>query len=96
MPVRIEPYDDDRGTLRPLFELAEDSASELDGYLAAGRVIVARDGDAVVGHLQLTDTGEPSELELDMAVLPGARAPAWGARSSRQRSRSPRASVGGR
>jgi ribosomal protein S18 acetylase RimI-like enzyme len=72
MPVRIELYDDDRGTLRSLFELAEDSARELDGYLAAGRVIVARDGDAVVGHLQLTDTGDPSELELkNMAVLPG-------------------------
>ena len=57
MPVRIEPYDDERGTLRSLFELAEDSARELDGYLSAGRVIVARDGDALVGHLQLTETG---------------------------------------
>jgi predicted N-acetyltransferase YhbS len=71
MPLRIEPYDEDRAALRPLFELAEDSASELDGYVAAGRVIVARDGDAVVGHLQLTETGDASALELkNMAVLP--------------------------
>lgn len=43
-----------RDTLRPLFELAEDSPTELDGYIDQGRVLVARDETgAIVGHLQL-------------------------------------------
>jgi hypothetical protein len=37
---------------------------------AAGHAIVARDGDAVVGHVQLTETGDASALELkNMAML---------------------------
>lgn len=43
-----------RDALRPLFELAEDSPTELDGYIDQGRVLVARDETgAIVGHLQL-------------------------------------------
>jgi GNAT superfamily N-acetyltransferase len=64
-------YRGERAALRPLFELAEDSSRALEGYIGAGRVIVARDGDAIVGHLQLTETGDPLELELrNMAVVP--------------------------
>ena len=36
--VRIESYGGPRDSLRPLFELAEDSAAELDSYIDAGRV----------------------------------------------------------
>jgi GNAT superfamily N-acetyltransferase len=71
--MRIDAYHDDRAALRSLFELAEDSATELDGYLHTGRILVARndDDDDVIGHLQLTETADPSELELkNMAVLP--------------------------
>jgi predicted N-acetyltransferase YhbS len=67
--VEVGWYDGPRDALRPLFELAEDSASQLDAYLPLGRVLVARRGDAVVGHLQLVETDHAGELELkNMAV----------------------------
>ena len=67
--VRIESYDGPRDSLRPLFELADDSAAELDSYIEAGRVLVAVSDGEVVGHLQLTGTGEPRQAEIkNMAV----------------------------
>lgn len=51
----VEEHVGDRARLRPLFAEAEDSDVELDGYLDAGRVLIARRGDDVVGHLQLVD-----------------------------------------
>ena len=67
--VRIELYTGAREDLRPLFELAEDSPSELDSYLHAGRVLVAMSGREVIGHLQLVDTDRPGQVELkSMAV----------------------------
>jgi lactoylglutathione lyase len=73
-PVRIEEHAGPRAELRPLFELAEDSASELDAYLDAGRVLVALEGEDVVGHVQIAETGAPGELEIkNMAVLDGHR-----------------------
>jgi GNAT superfamily N-acetyltransferase len=72
--VQVEWYDGPRAAVRPLFELAEDSASQLDGYLEHGRVLVARHGGDVVGHLQLVDAGEAGEVELkNMAVREAAR-----------------------
>jgi GNAT superfamily N-acetyltransferase len=69
--VRIQEYSGPRGELRGLFELAEDSARELDTYIDAGRVWVAVDDDGIVGHLQLTETGLATELEIkSMAILP--------------------------
>lgn len=63
----VGPRDD----LRPLFELAEDSRSQLDGYLNLGRVLVAERGTTTVGHLQLVPTTRSGEIELkNMAVLP--------------------------
>ena len=53
-----------------MFELAEDSPTELDSYLHAGRVLVARSGPDVLGHLQLVETARPGQVELkNMAVL---------------------------
>jgi GNAT superfamily N-acetyltransferase len=67
--VRIEAYGGPRESLRPLFELAEDSAAELDSYIDAGRVLVAVSGEEIIGHLQLTGTGDPRQLEIkNMAV----------------------------
>src|SRR5690349_24070535 len=67
--VRIETYGGSRDSLRALFELAEDSAAELDSYIDAGRVLVARSGTEVIGHLQLTGTGDPGQAEIkNMAV----------------------------
>jgi GNAT superfamily N-acetyltransferase len=51
--VIVELHHGERAELRPLFELAEDSAVELDAYLDAGEVLVAREDGEVVGHLQL-------------------------------------------
>ncbi len=51
--MRIDLYSGDREALRPLFELAEDSRAELDAYIGAGDVLVAVEGDELVGHLQL-------------------------------------------
>jgi GNAT superfamily N-acetyltransferase len=67
--VRIEVYHGSRNDLRPLFELAEDSAAELDAYIDAGRVLVAVSGTEIIGHLQLTGTGDPRQAEIkNMAV----------------------------
>jgi GNAT superfamily N-acetyltransferase len=74
-PVRIEPHDGPRAELRPLFEEAEDSTRELDAYIDAGLVLVARDDGAVVGHLQLVDGPGPAEAEVkNMAVAGSHRA----------------------
>jgi GNAT superfamily N-acetyltransferase len=53
--VRVELHTGSRAPLRPLFELAEDSATQLDAYIDAGRVLVALSGTEVVGHLHLVD-----------------------------------------
>jgi ribosomal protein S18 acetylase RimI-like enzyme len=72
--MRIEPYAGPRADLRSLFELAEDSRSQLDSYLDLGRVLVAVCAVRVLGHLQITDRGRPSEAEIkSMAVLPSHR-----------------------
>jgi GNAT superfamily N-acetyltransferase len=42
-----------RAPLRALFEEAEDSAAELDAYIGEGIVLVAVEGERIVGHLQL-------------------------------------------
>lgn len=67
--ITIRWHTGDRVGLRPLFELAEDSPSELDRYLDLGRILLAsRDGEPV-GHLQLLDTDRAGHTELkNMAV----------------------------
>jgi ribosomal protein S18 acetylase RimI-like enzyme len=72
--VHIEPYLGPRADLRPLFELAEDSPSQLDSYIDAGRVLVAVCGGRLLGHLQITHRDEPSEVEIkNLAVVPPHR-----------------------
>jgi ribosomal protein S18 acetylase RimI-like enzyme len=72
--IRIEPYLGRRADLRALFELAEDSPSQLDSYLDRGRVLVAVCGPRVLGHVQITDRDEPAEAEIkNLAVLPSHR-----------------------
>src|SRR4051812_29786140 len=67
--LHVEPFTGPREDLRALFELAEDSPTELASYLHAGRVLVAVSTDGVIGHLQLVDTGTPGQLEIkNMAV----------------------------
>src|SRR3954451_21739522 len=67
--VSIRWHIGDRGSLRRLFALAEDSSAALDGYVGLGRVLVARQGDEPVGHLQLVETDRAGCTELkNMAV----------------------------
>jgi GNAT superfamily N-acetyltransferase len=68
--VEIDWHAGPRAELRSLFELAEDSQAQLDRYLELGRVLVARRGPDVLGHLQLVPTVRPGEIELkNMAVV---------------------------
>ena len=65
----IDEYTGPRDSLRDLFALAEDSPAQLDSYLHAGRILVARQGDAIIGHLQLVDTAQRDTVEVkNMAV----------------------------
>jgi len=67
--VSVEEHTGPRHALRALFQLAEDSGQALDAYIDLGRVLVALDAGRVVGHLQLTDTDQPSGAEIkNMAV----------------------------
>src|SRR5204863_9826464 len=69
--IRVVEHTGPRAELRSLFELAEDSAPQLDAYIDAGRVLVALDGDDIVGHLQLTQAARPTGAEVkNMAVVP--------------------------
>jgi len=73
-PLQIDLYDGDRAAVRPLFELAEDSAVQLDGYLHEGIVLVARRAGHLVGHLQLVASDTAGEAEVkNMGVVPEYR-----------------------
>lgn len=67
-PITIDWHDGPRAELRELFELAEDSVVQLDQYIDAGDVLVARRGTAAVGHLQLVPNGDGAIEIKNMAV----------------------------
>jgi GNAT superfamily N-acetyltransferase len=69
----VDLYVGDREKLRPLFEEAEDSAAALKEYLRQGRVLVVREGDALLGHLQLVQTEQPGVVELKSMAVSAAR-----------------------
>ena len=74
MTLEIDWHVGSRAGLRPLFEFADDSQSQLDRYLDLGRVLVAVRGPAVLGHLQLVPSTRSGEIELkNMAVVPEQR-----------------------
>jgi GNAT superfamily N-acetyltransferase len=63
--VRIAWYDGPRLALWDLFELADDSSEQIDGYIELGRVLAAfDDADEVVGHVQLVDGDRAGAVEL--------------------------------
>ena len=68
-PVVIAPYAGDRAALLPLFRLADDSELEIAGYLLQGTVLVARDGEALVGHVQMIEHDPPSTWELKSVAV---------------------------
>jgi GNAT superfamily N-acetyltransferase len=68
--VEVNWSDVPRTDLRWLFELAEDSESQLNAYIDLGRVLVAYEDSAAVGHLQLIASTDPNALEIkSMAVV---------------------------
>lgn len=72
--VRVVQYAGSRQQLRPLFELAEDSPTQLDSYIDDGRVLVAVRGRTVIGHLQLVATDRADTFEIkNMAVREDAQ-----------------------
>lgn len=81
LAVQVELHTGDRQVLRPLFGLAEDSATVLDTYIDDGRVLVARLGSELIGHLQLVESGRAGEIELkNMAVRADQQGRGVGAR----------------
>jgi ribosomal protein S18 acetylase RimI-like enzyme len=63
MPA-IEWFERSRDELADLFALADDSPAALSAYRDLGRVLVARDGPAVIGHLQLVAGDSPGAAEV--------------------------------
>jgi len=59
----IAEYTGDRAELLPLFVIADDSMTEIAGYLHAGTVLVADEGERRVGHVQMIAI-EPETWEL--------------------------------
>jgi ribosomal protein S18 acetylase RimI-like enzyme len=62
--VVVDWHDGDRASLAPLFALAGDSAHEATRARDRGRVLVAKDGDAIVGYAQLLPDRTGGEAEL--------------------------------
>lgn len=60
----IEWFEGPRSELADLFALADDSPQQVGRYRELGRVLVARDGGAVIGHLQLIPCGRTNETEI--------------------------------
>jgi GNAT superfamily N-acetyltransferase len=68
--MHIEDYGGDRRQLLELFVLADDSPAQIANYVGLGDVLIARDGCAIVGHLQMIETDDAAVFELkSMAVI---------------------------
>lgn len=62
-PPVIELFRGPRSQLLPLFEEADDSRAEIDGYIELGEVLVARLSRTIVGHIQLIGRGAEWEIK---------------------------------
>jgi ribosomal protein S18 acetylase RimI-like enzyme/catechol 2,3-dioxygenase-like lactoylglutathione lyase family enzyme len=62
--VEIDWFEGPRAALAGLFELADDSPVAVSRYRELGRVLVARDGPAVIGHLLLIAGEGAGEAEV--------------------------------
>lgn len=62
--MQIELYRDGREALLPLFALADDSPSQIAGYMSRGQVLIARDGVAIIGLALIIAGDEPGLFEL--------------------------------
>jgi GNAT superfamily N-acetyltransferase len=65
--------------LLELFALADDSPTQIARYIELGDVLIARDGCAIVGHLQMIETDDVHVFELrSMAVTEARQGPGIG------------------
>lgn len=71
--IRTEPYQGDRTNLLPLFALADDSPTQISRYLSSGVVIVARDAEIIVGHVQVIVTEDANILEIKSLSVRASR-----------------------
>lgn len=55
--VSIEEFAGDRAELLPSFQLADDAAERIAAYLPLGRIWVAREDGALLGHVQAVPHG---------------------------------------
>jgi GNAT superfamily N-acetyltransferase len=62
--LTIDWFEGSREALADLFALADDSAAAVSRYRDLGRVLVARDGSTIVGHLQLAAGERDDEAEV--------------------------------
>ena len=59
-----------RAPLRHLFELADDSSTQIDSYIDLGRVLVARNARGeILGHLQLIPAASADTVELNSIAV---------------------------
>ncbi|HEY6177907.1 MAG TPA: GNAT family N-acetyltransferase [Kofleriaceae bacterium] len=80
-PPAIDVYTGDRAALLPLLLTADDSQREVASYLHRGTILVARDGDALVGHAQMVEAEAPATWELkSLAVVDAHRGHGLGRR----------------
>lgn len=68
-PPPVVHYTGDRAALLPLFRLADDSDAEIASYLTRGTVLVATDGDARVGHVQMIEPSSEPTGPIDAAPV---------------------------
>jgi GNAT superfamily N-acetyltransferase len=67
--VLIRLHQGDRGPLRPLFRLADDSEQQIRAYLNDGDVLAAVEDDEVIGYVQVVSARGVDIVELkSMAV----------------------------
>src|SRR5262245_42792344 len=71
--MHIENYESDRKQLLELFALADHSPAQIASYIGLGDVLIARDGCAIVGHLQLIETDDVHVFELKSMAVTEAR-----------------------
>jgi GNAT superfamily N-acetyltransferase len=67
--LHFEWFAGDRGELADLFALADDSPAAVSAYRDLGRVLVARDGPTVIGHLQLVARDRADEAEVKSVAV---------------------------
>lgn len=71
--MRIELFVGARTDLLPLLLLADDSLVQVEKYMSLGDVLVAREGQVIVGHVQLIESGEDRVPEIKSLAVTEAR-----------------------